>query len=224
MAEDTTPSRPAVRVWDVPVRLVHWATVIAVALSWWTGETGRLEWHRWSGYALLGLVTFRIYWGFFGSSTARFRQFVRGPRAVAGYLRGAWNVAAGHNPLGALSVLALIVLLLAQVMLGLFAVDVDGIESGPLSLYVSFEAGRAAAKWHDAVFDVLLWLAGLHILAIAWYRIVKKQRLVGAMIHGTRDWPADGSDVQPASVPRLVIGIVLAALLTWLVARAFQVF
>jgi cytochrome b len=222
MAEDTTPSRPAVRVWDVPVRLVHWATVIAVALSWWTGETGRLEWHRWSGYALLGLVTFRIYWGFFGSSTARFRQFVRGPRAVAGYLRGAWNVAAGHNPLGALSVLALIVLLLAQVMLGLFAVDVDGIESGPLSLYVSFETGRLAAEWHEAVFNVLLALTALHIVAIAWYRVVKKERLVEAMIHGTRAYPQDVPPVQHASLLRLVLGIVLASGFTWAVARAFE--
>ena len=222
MAEDTTPSRPAVRVWDVPVRLVHWATVIAVALSWWTGETGRLEWHRWSGYALLGLVTFRIYWGFFGSSTARFRQFVRGPRAVAGYLRGAWNVAAGHNPLGALSVLALIVLLLAQVMLGLFAVDVDGIESGPLSLYVSFETGRLAAEWHEAVFNVLLALTALHIVAIAWYRVVKKEKLVEAMIHGTRAYPQDLPPVQHASLLRLVVGIVLASGFAWAVACAFE--
>ena len=222
MAEDTTPSRPAVRVWDVPVRLVHWATVIAVALSWWTGETGRLEWHRWSGYALLGLVTFRIYWGFFGSSTARFRQFVRGPRAIAGYLRGAWDVAAGHNPLGALSVLALIVLLLLQVTLGLFAVDVDGIESGPLSLYVSFETGRLAAEWHEAVFNVLLALTALHIVAIAWYRVVKKEKLVEAMIHGTRAYPQDLPPVQHASLLRLVVGIVLASGFAWAVACAFE--
>ena len=222
MAEDTTPSRPAVRVWDVPVRLVHWATVIAVALSWWTGETGRLEWHRWSGYALLGLVTFRIYWGFFGSSTARFRQFVRGPRAIAGYLRGAWDVAAGHNPLGALSVLALIVLLLLQVTLGLFAVDVDGIESGPLSLYVSFETGRLAAEWHEDVFNVLMAMVVLHILAIAWYRLVKKEKLVEAMIHGTRAYPQDLPPVQHASLLRLVVGIVLASGFAWAVACAFE--
>ena len=134
------------RVWDLPTRLVHWLVVLGVALSWWTGETGRLEWHRWSGYGLLGLVAFRIYWGFFGSSTARFRQFLRGPRTVIGYLRGAWPPAPGHNPLGALSVLALLALLATQIVLGLFAVDVDGIESGPLSLYVSFDAGRSCGE------------------------------------------------------------------------------
>jgi cytochrome b len=222
MTDDSTPPRARVRVWDVPVRLVHWLMVLAIAVSWWTGESGRLEWHRWSGYTLLGLVTFRIYWGFFGSSTARFRQFVRGPRVVAGYLRGEWSVAPGHNPLGAWSVVALIVLLLAQVALGLFAVDVDGIESGPLSLYVSFETGRAAAEWHEAVFNVLMSLVALHIAAIAWYRLVKKQTLLAAMFHGTRAYPQELPPVQAASALRLIVGVVLAVALTWAVSRAFD--
>jgi len=225
MTDGTTPSQAPpneVRVWDVATRLVHWLLVLAVALSWWTGETGRLEWHRWSGYALLGLITFRIYWGFFGSSTARFGQFVRGPRTVAAYLKGGWRVAAGHNPLGAWSVLALIVLLLLQVLLGLFAVDVDGIESGPLSLYVSFETGRVAAQWHETVFNVLLSLIVLHIVAIAWYRIVRKQHLVGAMVRGTRSYPEEVTPLQTASALRFVIGVVLAAALTFAASRAFQ--
>ena len=79
---ETRHPRPRVRVWDVPVRLVHWLIVLSVAAAWWTAETGRMEWHQYSGYALLGLVSFRIYWGFFGSSTARFSQFVRGPRTI----------------------------------------------------------------------------------------------------------------------------------------------
>lgn len=210
------------RVWDVPTRLFHWLTVLSVAGAWWTAETGRLEWHRWSGYMVLGLVIFRIYWGFFGSSTARFRQFVRGPRAIASYLRGAWPVAAGHNPLGALSVLALLMTLLLQIVLGLFAVDVDGIESGPLSLYVSFETGRAAAEWHDRLFNLLLGLVVLHILAILWYRVVKKEGLLAAMFHGRRAYPAELPPVLPASWLRLVIGVVIAVLLSWAVTRAFD--
>ena len=222
MSDEQSPSRTRVRVWDAPTRLVHWLMVVGVALSWWTGDSGRLEWHRWSGYGLLGLVAFRVYWGFFGSSTARFRQFVRGPRVVANYLRGAWQVEPGHNPLGALSVLALLGVLGAQVTLGLFAVDVDGIESGPLSEYVSFEAGRAAAKWHARLFDVLLWLIALHIAAIVYYGLMKKQRLVAAMFHGEREHAAQLPAVQHASVARLLVGITLVALLTWLVARAFH--
>jgi cytochrome b len=210
------------RVWDLPTRLVHWLLVVGIALSWWTGDTGRLEWHRWSGYGLLGLVTFRIYWGFFGASTARFRNFLRGPRTVLQYLRGTWPPAAGHNPLGALSVFALLALLLTQIVLGLFAVDVDGIESGPLSLYVSFETGRDAAEWHEAVFDALLWLIALHIAAIAYYGFVKKQNLAAAMLHGERDLGRELPAVQHASAVQLAVGIALAALLTWLVTRAFQ--
>jgi len=222
MTEETT-SQARVRVWDVPTRLVHWCIVLAVAISWWTGETGRLEWHRWSGYLLLGLVVFRVYWGFFGSSTARFAGFLRGPRTIASYLRGTWPPTPGHNPLGALSVLALIVLLILQVTLGLFAVDVDGIESGPLSLYVSFEAGRAAAEWHEAVFNVLMGFIVLHILAIAWYKFVRKEKLLAAMFHGTRTYPVQLPPVKAASAVRFVVGVLLAAALAWAVSQAFDI-
>lgn len=215
-------SRTRVRVWDLPTRLVHWLLVIGVAFSWWTGETGRLEWHRWSGYGLLGLLIFRIYWGFFGGSTARFARFVRGPRVVLAYVRGAWETVPGHNPLGALSVLALLALLATQIVLGLFAVDVDGIESGPLSLYVSFEGGRTAAHWHCELFNVLLALIALHILAILYYGLVKKQHLAGAMLHGERDFPRQLPALQHASALRFVAGVLLAALLTWLTTRAFR--
>jgi cytochrome b len=220
--EVQAPSRARVRVWDLPTRLVHWLLVIGIAISWWTGETGRLEWHRWSGYGLLGLVLFRLYWGFFGSSTARFTRFVRGPRAVLAYVRGAWQTVPGHNPLGALSVVALLALLATQIVLGLFAVDVDGIESGPLSEFVDFDAGRTAAEWHGALFDLLLWLIALHIAAILYYGLAKKQNLAAAMLHGEREFPAGLPAVQHASALRLVVGIVLAALLTWLVTRAFR--
>jgi cytochrome b len=210
------------RVWDVPTRAVHWLFVTCLAFSWWTAETDRLEWHRWSGYTLLGLLLFRIYWGFAGGSTARFGNFVRGPRAVADYLRGTWAVVPGHNPLGALSVLALLGLLLLQVVLGLFAVDVDGIESGPLSLYVSFETGRACAEWHETVFDVLLVLVSLHVVAVLYYLLVKRQNLIGAMITGRRAYGSATEPMRPASMIRLAVGIVLAAALTFAVSRAFQ--
>ena len=224
---DSPPPSPEgaarIRVWDLPTRITHWLVVLLVAISWWTAETGRLEWHRWSGYTLLGLVIFRIYWGLVGSSTAKFAGFVRGPRGVANYLKGGWTATAGHNPLGALSVVALLVLLVAQISLGLFAVDIDGIESGPLSLYVSFEAGRVAAHWHCEVFNVLLGLIALHILAVAWYVFFRKQNLVAAMVHGERAYPPPlPTPVQPASLLRLIIGIVIAVAITWAVTRAFK--
>jgi cytochrome b len=219
--EPVVPARVRVRVWDIPVRITHWAFVVGVVFSWWTAETGRLEWHRWSGYTLLGLVLFRLYWGFFGSSTARFSQFVRGPRAIGQYLKGSLAPRAGHNPLGALSVVGLLVLLLAQIVLGLFAVDVDGMESGPLSLYVSFEAGRLAAQWHEWVFNALMIVVLLHVLAVLFY-LFRRQNLVGAMITGTRSFDSPVEPVSSGSWIRLIIGIVLVTGLTWAVSKAFQ--
>ena len=224
MSDAALPVSPVrIRVWDVPTRVVHWLVVLLVAFSWWTAETGRMEWHRWSGYTMLALVIFRVYWGIAGSSTARFREFVRGPRATASYLKGNWTAAPGHNPLGALSVVALLALLAAQVALGLFAVDVDGIESGPLSTYVSFEAGRTAAGWHESVFDVLTAFIALHVVAVGYYVVVRKQALVAAMVHGKRAYPEpQPQPMRSASFMRLMIGVVLAAGCTWMVARAFQ--
>jgi cytochrome b len=209
-----------VRVWDFPVRIVHWLLVVLVPLSWWTAESGRMDWHRYSGYALLGLITFRLYWGFAGSSTARFSHFVRGPRAIARYLRGAWGEVSGHNPIGALNVVILLALLAAQVALGLFAVDVDGIESGPLSVFVSFDTGRAAASWHEQVFDLLTAFIVLHLVAVAYYSWFKRQKLVAAMVHG-RHAVADhaAEPVVPASTTRFIIGVALACAMVWAVAR-----
>lgn len=216
------PAFQRTRVWDLPTRLVHWLFVIGVAFSWWTVETGRMEWHRWSGYALLGVVLFRVYWGFAGGSTARFGNFVRGPRAIGSYLRGTWQAMPGHNPLGALSVVALLGVLLLQIVLGLFAVDVDGIESGPLSLYVSFETGRVCAEWHDVVFSVLQALILLHIVAVLYYLLFKRQNLVGAMITGKRVFDGEMAPMTTASLWRLVIGVALATAITWAVSQAFQ--
>jgi cytochrome b len=188
--------------------------------------------HRYSGYALLGLLVFRIYWGFAGSSTARFANFLRGPRAMLDYAkqlpsRGGVNEAPGHNPpghnpLGALSALVLLTLLLMQVLLGLFAVDVDGIESGPLSHLVSFEAGRASAEWHEACFNVLLAFIALHLAAIVFYLLYKRDNLIAPMITGYRR-PAAGSsnEVVFASWGKALVGVALAVVVTWGVARGF---
>src|SRR5262249_17349458 len=127
----------AVPIWDLPVRLGHWLLVPLVAVSWFTGKFGALTWHRWSGYAILFLVLFRVYWGFAGSNTARFSHFLRGPRAVWGHsktlLERLASKTAGHTPLGGWSIMAMLLAMLIQGALGLFSVDVDGIESGPLS-------------------------------------------------------------------------------------------
>ena len=214
---ESAPAR--VRVWDVPTRVVHWTMVGLFAFSWWSAEEGELEWHRWSGYSLTALVLFRLYWGFFGGSTARFSQFLRGPRAVVSYLRGNAVPTPGHNPVGAWSVVLMLALLATQIVLGLFAVDVDGLESGPMSSLVSFETGRAAAGWHETTFNVLLAIIAVHILAAVYYLVVRKQNLIGAMFTGKRKLDGAPAALVPASVVRLIVGILLAMALTWFISR-----
>jgi cytochrome b len=219
-----------VRTWDAPLRLVHWLIVVCVATSWWTAENDELEYHRYSGYVLLGLLLFRLYWGFVGGDTARFANFIKGPKAILAYVRGLPQRAGaahfsvpGHNPLGALSVIALLALLIAQVGLGLFAGDIDGIESGPLSSFVSFETTRTCAGLHEKLFNVLLVFIAVHVAAVLFYLIFKRDNLIAAMIHGRRTFPA-GHAPQPrfASWPRLLVGAVIASLIVWAIARGLQ--
>ena len=165
-----SPSRPTqppfvpTQIWDLPLRITHWLLVACIAVSWWTAEQRHMDWHRYSGYTLLGLLVFRVYWGFAGSSTARFSEFICGPRAVLEYVRRKHPAGVpGHNPLGGWSVVAMLVLMSVQVGLGLFVTDVDGLESGPLSHLVSFETGRTLAEWHEETFDVLLAFLGLQV-------------------------------------------------------------
>lgn len=180
----TEPAATRVAVWDLPVRLVHWAIAVLVAFSWWTAEEEMLDWHYRSGLALLGLVVFRLVWGLIGSSTARFASFVRGPRTVVDYLRGRREFVLGHNPLGALSVLALLFMLSLQVGLGLFAADEDGLLSGPLSGFVGEEAVERATELHESAFAVLKWLIVLHVTAILYYLLVRRKNLAAPMISG----------------------------------------
>src|SRR5437588_7524003 len=130
-------------VWDLPVRLVHWLLAALIAFSWWSVHNHHTDWHIWSGCAILTLLIFRVLWGFFGSSTARFAGFVRGPKTVLAYLRGRWS-GTGHTPLGALSVLVLFGALAIQVGLGLISEDEDGIYNGPLYRLVSIDTSDNA--------------------------------------------------------------------------------
>jgi cytochrome b len=213
-------STTTVVVWDLPVRLFHWFVVAGIAVSWWSAEYRLMNVHRYSGYTLLGLLVFRIYWGLFGSPTARFAQFVRGPGAIAKYLREpAAHASPGHNPLGGLSVAVMLLLLLTQVGLGLFVTDVDGLESGPLSYLVSFETSRTLAERHETIFNVLLGFMALHIAAVLFYLFARRTNLIAAMITGRRAVVTRVAPVALASMWRIWPGVALALLAVWLVAR-----
>jgi cytochrome b len=204
--------------------MFHWLVAGLVAFAWWSAEYDRMGWHIWAGLGVSGLLAFRVLWGFFGSQTARFSSFLKGPRAVLAYLRGdAGREALGHNPLGGWSVAALLATLCVQVVSGLFAVDVDGIESGPLSYLVDFDQGRWSAAVHEASFNTLLALIALHVAAILFYLVMKRQNLVGAMITGFRTDPG-GSETVMIVAPRwrLFIAVILSALLVYGLERGFR--
>ena len=134
-----------VRIWDRPTRIFHWVLVVLVVVCYVSGDNGRYDVHVPAGQALLILVLARVLWGFVGSEPSRFRAFVRPPREIASYLRTLAKRAPGgrpgHNPLGGLSVVAMLLVLLLQAGLGLFAVDVDGLHEGPLSFAVQLRHG-----------------------------------------------------------------------------------
>jgi cytochrome b len=211
-------------VWDRATRLVHWALAPLILFLWWTAHDDRMGWHRWAGLAVLGLLVFRLAWGLLGGSTARFAHFVRGPGAAFAYGRSLFAktrkaAVAGHNPLGGWSVLALITTLSAVVSLGLFAEDVDGLEPGPLARFVDFDAGRTAARLHHLAFDVLLWLIGLHVAAIAFYALARRENLVGPMVTGRRRLPDGTPPLKPAAVWRLSACLALASAAVALAAK-----
>lgn len=217
------------RLWDVPTRVFHWTLVALLGLSWWTGENHDMDRHRLSGYAILALIAFRVFWGFVGGRSARFTQFVRGPAAVAGYVRAiaARRHAAvfGHNPLGGWSVLALLATLGVMVVTGLFAVDIDGLESGPLSDRVGFDTGRLAAQAHHWCFDVLLALMAVHVVAIVFYLVVLRRNLIGPMISGwqrRRAGEALAIEDLRSSWRRAALGIVLAGGIAYAVSRGLR--
>lgn len=218
MPTDAPSRRPL--VWDIYIRLFHWLLVGLLGFSWWSGERHEMEWHRLSGYAILFLLIFRLYWGFMGSGTARFVHFVRSPRTAFAYLRNLrtrpYRATAGHNPVGGWSVLLMLVSLIAMVTAGLFAVDVDGLESGPLADYVSFDQGRMAADLHGLLFNLLLALVALHIVAILYYLLRLRHNLIGPMIHGRGTMPVEQTTALPTGSPwKALIGLLIAAACTW---------
>ena len=207
-----------VRDWDLPTRLVHWAFVLLIPYAWWTATHDQLERHRLVGYTLLGLILFRLIWGFAGSAPSRFADFVRGPGAVLRYLKGQDGPARpGHNPLGGWSVVAMLLAIIAQIGLGMFAVDEDGLESGPLSDRLDFDTSRALALIHHKLFWVIVALAALHICAILFY-LARGRNLTAAMVIGSARTEAETEAPRIAPLWRVIPAAAIAAALAWFVS------
>src|SRR5690349_20085516 len=144
MTDTAQPAKQ--KVWDGATRLFHWLIAGLIVFSWWTADNHLMNLHKPSGFIIVGLLVCRIWWGIAGPATAPCSHFVKGPGAVFGYIPKLFSrdykPSFGHNPLGALSVVAMLLALIAQVGLGLFAMDTDGLESGPLARFVSFETAQ----------------------------------------------------------------------------------
>ncbi len=174
------------RLWDLPTRLFHWLLVLCVCGSFVSVKIGgnAMVWHGRFGLVVVGLLVFRLVWGFIGSTYARFTQFVRGPRAIIDYLQGRWQ-GEGHNPLGALSVLAMLGTLLLLVATGIFANDDIAFE-GPLYALVGKDVSDRLAGIHRLIEPLTILLVLAHLGAIAFYVRVKKETLIMPMITGEK--------------------------------------
>ena len=184
-----------VRVWDLPTRLFHWSLAACVIGLVITGNIGgnAMVWHGRLGYAVLTLLLFRLVWGLVGGHWSRFSSFLYSPASVIAYLRGQRRPehGVGHNPLGMLSVLGLLLVLFAQVTSGLFADDEIAF-TGPLTGLVSGHWVSLATGYHKEIGKlILVALVALHLAAIAFYKLVRKQDLVRPMITGDKTVPAD---------------------------------
>lgn len=210
-----------VKVWDLPTRLFHWGLAACAVALFVTAKSGGdwLEWHARLGYCVAALLLFRFAWGFAGGHWSRFVNFPPSPGRAWRHLRHAEPWTAGHNPLGALSVYAMLLFLVLQVASGLFASTKEDF-AGPLSVLVSNATSRWLTGYHKNVGQVVLvTLVLLHVAAVAWYAWRGRQ-LIRAMWSGSMEVdahiPASRDDAL-SRLGALVLLVVCAAIVSWLV-------
>ncbi|GAA3718326.1 cytochrome b/b6 domain-containing protein [Oceanisphaera sediminis] len=221
-------SHHPVHVWDWSIRLFHWSLPLLLFLLWRSaGED--MDQHMLFAQLLLGLLLYRIIWGFIGTPYARFSHFIYHPGRIIAYLRASLTphkpVYLSHNPLGGIMVLVMLATLLFQAGTGLFATD-DIFYEGPLYRYVSGATVSWMTDWHKSWFyDGLLLIIGLHVLAIALYRL-RGENLVKPMLTGHKEAPinrvADRLERHPKAFPwlRCMLSAALAAGTIWALFNA----
>ena len=207
---------PRIRVWDLPTRVFHWALVLTLVGSVVTIKVAGnwVPYHFWCGYTALTLILFRLAWGFVGGRHARFASFVYGPAATIAYAKGLFGRGGphylGHNPMGALSVFALLASVLFQAVTGLFAND-DIANEGPLVRLISKELSDQITSLHHLNKWVLLALVAAHVTAILFYLHAKKENLIRPMLDGHKAGPPDQATADTAATRLAAAGIALAA-------------
>ncbi|MGI9213020.1 MAG: cytochrome b/b6 domain-containing protein [Methylococcaceae bacterium] len=211
-----------VKVWDWPLRLFHWALVTTVTGAIVSGEIGGpwADWHGRFGLMVLGLLIFRLIWGFVGTTYSRFADFFPTPFRILAYFRGFWQ-GHGHNPCGALAIFALLIVLLIQVSTGLFANDDIAFE-GPLASLIDKSLSDKLTGWHTRVFWGLAILIGLHLASVGFHAWVKKHDLIGPMWTGNKRLPgrvAEGAESSAINSGGLLASTLLAIGLVLTVAN-----
>ena len=193
-----------IRVWDLPIRLFHWLLVLCITGSFISVNLGgnAMQWHAYFGYSVLTLLIFRITWGFMGSTHARFSSFFPNREQILNYLQGKAPSVLGHNPLGALSVFALLLVLSVQVFTGLF-VDDEIAFQGPLAKYVPNWVVSILSEIHEGNQVVIYTLITIHIAAIIYYKKFKGQDLITPMISGDKEIdPSEEASYLPSDLGR----------------------
>jgi cytochrome b len=198
-----------VQVWDLPLRVFHWSLALCVCTALITGWLGGewMELHGKAGLGVAGLLGFRLVWGIVGSTHARFTSFAPSPRAILAYLKGQWT-GVGHNPLGALSVFALLGFLAIQVGSGLLGNDEIAF-SGPLASLVSEDLSIKATGWHRRLAWAMYLLTGLHVAAVIFYVHVKRHNILRPMLTGSQEVSDDTPQPRKAWLISLILALVL---------------
>jgi cytochrome b len=206
-----------IRIWDLPTRLFHWGFALAVIGAIVTDLLDEIVWHSYCGYTALVLVVFRIIWGFIGPQHARFSSFVPSVSTLKDFIKGKSFSSFGHNPLGALSVIAILLIVLVQASSGLFADDEISFQ-GPLSKYVTEDVVKLMNEIHETNHLLVYGIVALHLIAIFYYQWKKKNNLIGPMIYGDKEidqknQPADQSMASKDDVKIRVLALVILILL-----------
>ncbi len=210
----------SIKIWDLPVRVFHWALAIMTLMMFGSAKTENFDIHILIGQCLVGLIIARICWGFIGSSNTRFSSFVFKPKEYLSYIRKLKqkkpSYQTGHSPIGSLAVILILVALVTQATTGLIASDVDGLYEGPFAYYVTYELSRWASEFHVDHERWLLVLIIAHLLANAFYYFYKKDNLVRPMLSGSKQMPQSLEFISPqlASTRRgIVVALIVAVAL-----------
>lgn len=216
------------RIWDLPTRIFHWLLVVCFIAAYVTNWLGvsYFTYHLWVGYFVVILLVFRILWGIVGTHHAQFVNFVRHPMESVKYAlhltKGKAKSYPGHNPLGALMVLILLLILLLQAVTGLFAND-EIFNIGPLYGYVSHDLSLQLTAVHKELFYWILGAVAIHVGAVLFYVFVKRENLIRAMITGKK--PVRGlvtaKGIESSRIwLAFILIVVISALLAWIIVAA----